>query len=94
MRLIDADALGYKVADLYADCAEETEGDKVVNRVINLIDDAPTVERPQGEWINLDGGDRACPFCNMGMSGESNASLVFFNYCPFCGADMRGVKND
>ena len=46
-------------------------------------------ERPQGEWIILDSGDRACPFCNMGMSRESNSSLVFFNYCPFCGADMR-----
>ena len=49
-------------------------------------------ERPQGEWIILDSGDRACPFCNMGTSRESNASIVFFNYCPYCGADMRGGR--
>jgi hypothetical protein len=44
MRLIDADALGDKVADLYSEGEEATEGDKVVNDVIDLIDNAPTID--------------------------------------------------
>ena len=49
-RLIDADKLANKVADLYTEGEDATEGDKVVNDVIDLIDNAPTVEY-QGEWI-------------------------------------------
>lgn len=41
MRLIDADALADKVADLYTEREEE---DKVINNVIDIIDNAPTVE--------------------------------------------------
>lgn len=44
MRLIDADAIIKKVVDLYAEVDEETEGDIVVNRVIDLIDNTPTAE--------------------------------------------------
>lgn len=44
MRLIDADALEDKVADLYSEGEEATEGDKVVNDVIDLIDNAPTID--------------------------------------------------
>ena len=43
-RLIDADELANKVADLYTEGEEATEADKVVNDVIDLIDNAPTVE--------------------------------------------------
>lgn len=42
-RPIDADALANKVADLYTEGEEATEADKVVNDVIDLIDNAPTV---------------------------------------------------
>ena len=44
MRLIDADALGNKVADLYTEGEEATEADKVVNDVIDLIENAPTID--------------------------------------------------
>ena len=44
MRLIDADALADKVADLYTEGENATEADKVVNDVIDLIDNAPTVD--------------------------------------------------
>lgn len=43
-RPIDADALADKVADLYTEGENATEGDKVVNAVIDLIDNAPTVD--------------------------------------------------
>ena len=44
MRLIDADELENKVADLYTEGEEATEGDKVVNDVIDLIENAPTID--------------------------------------------------
>lgn len=50
MRLIDADALEDKVADLYSEGEEATEGDKVVNDVIDLIDNAPTIETDMSEY--------------------------------------------
>ena len=43
-RLIDADELANKVADLYTEGEEATEADKVVNDVIDIIDNAPTVD--------------------------------------------------
>lgn len=52
MRLIDADALGDKVADLYTEGEEATEADKVVNDVIDLIDNAPTVEITEEQAID------------------------------------------
>ena len=50
MRPIDADNLENKVVELYTEGDDATEGDKVVNDVIDLIDNAPTVERPQGDF--------------------------------------------
>lgn len=50
MRPIDADALEDKVADLYSEGEEATEGDKVVNDVIDLIDNAPTIETDMSEY--------------------------------------------
>ncbi len=44
MRLIDADDLANKVADLYSEGEEATGADKVVNDVIDLIDNAPTIK--------------------------------------------------
>lgn len=54
MRLIDADALEDKVADLYTEGEEATESDKVVNDVIDLIDNAPTVEYPEQITVECD----------------------------------------
>lgn len=55
--------------------------------VINIINNAPTVERPTGEWIeeycNKCGGSSLCD--GWGINVESR-------FCPNCGADMR--KND
>lgn len=53
-RLIDADALADKVADLYTEGEEATEADKVVNDVIDLIDNAPTVEYPEQITVECD----------------------------------------
>lgn len=93
MRLIDADVLKSVLSDKDYITYTHEYGEAIpVEWLMSAIDNAPTVERPQGEWIILDGGDRGCPFCNMGTSRESNASLVFFNYCPYCGAELNELK--
>lgn len=53
-RLIDADELANKVADLYTEGDNATEGDKVVNDVLDLIDKAPTVEYPEQITVECD----------------------------------------
>ena len=61
-------------------------------KLFNLIENAPTVERPQGEWIkNPDCSIQvkmpfyyACSVC--GNPTRSNNH----NFCPNCGARMKG----
>ena len=62
--------------------------------VINCIDNAPTVERPQGEWkvYGKQGGipiTDMCSNCRYEMKWYKNK----YKFCPNCGADMRGDKN-
>ena len=61
MRLIDADALLEELENLetwlYSDCGDNCLESKLVvdlNQVEKLIENAPTVERPRGEWINVE----------------------------------------
>ena len=81
MRLIDADALKEAMAEHtnnigYLVCAPE-----------EIIDLAPTVARPHGEWKR--------PLYRYGTNANyecSNCKDVFeygYNFCPNCGADMR-----
>lgn len=54
-----------------------------VDKVQEIIDNAPTVERPQGEWIKLRDYDFKCSLCGFSIMDK-------YNFCPECGADMRG----
>ena len=88
MRLIDADAL-----------KEELELSKYIipnslNTILNLeiircieaIDNAPTVEKPTGEWIKTPElfRDRICSHCRKQIPYEQIGK-----FCIECGADMR-----
>lgn len=59
----------------------------------NAIDNAPTVERPQGEWVKV--VQNLCWHyeCNQCHERPLMARLVdedvLSNFCPNCGADMR-----
>ena len=77
MRLIDADAL--KEAFKKKCCCEIS---------LDLIDNAPTVERPHGKWLpnyisQFTNPGRSCSLCNKTVEFSEN-------FCPNCGADMRG----
>lgn len=77
-RLIDADALGNEI---------DTWGlnDYYKYDFLEAIDNAPTVERPHGEWLHPYVTDIACEcsICHVQMP------TYRFNFCPNCGADMR-----
>lgn len=83
MRLIDADELKEAMNEHtdykgYLVCDPE-----------EIIDLAPTVERPHGEWIFkndnifIPTGYLECSICKKGRL------VVEKNFCPNCGADMR-----
>lgn len=75
MRLIDADALIEAMND-YTDYKGYLVCDPEV-----IIDHAPTVERPHGEWIDKVYTD-VCSCCGM----ESEYQTL---YCGGCGAFMK-----
>lgn len=57
--------------------------------IIGMVDNAPTVERPRGEWIYIGQRNRLkvveCTNCHKRQYGS-------MKYCGNCGADMRGEK--
>ena len=66
-----------------------------VNAFKEMIEEAPTVERPRGEWINhLDltedycGESKQCSLC--GYKDYNTRRFLWHKFCPNCGADMRG----
>ena len=90
MRLIDADAFKKQLEESY----EYTE----LSEVVEMLDNAPTVEsdyewgysegvhdteRPQGEWIE-DSGNIACSQCHTIWLYRRT------DFCPNCGARMKG----
>jgi hypothetical protein len=80
MRLIDADELKYKNL-------AEVNGKLTYVLTAEEIDNAPTVERPQGEWVP----NYTSQFMNPGRQCSLCGKVVEFseNYCPNCGAEMK-----
>lgn len=89
MRPIDADALTKEFDDK---CAYECAICKYSKDFApcKLIDNAPTVERPQGEWIIVKdekwGDNVKCPFCEKELAGTD------LNFCCKCGAKLIGSE--
>lgn len=109
MRLIDADVLLEELEESIGKmvdwAAREPVCSPVYNMLRNKLDErehfrnmiinAPTVERPRGEWINEGGYVTTaygsldvyrCSHCDQEITIDN-----FDSYCPNCGADMRGA---
>ena len=88
MRLIDADELNTK-------CNELIKFNPTTNRILELIDNAPTIEeRAKGQWIlvhPLQENDDGAYMCSVCHSGDWTISSEYA-FCPYCGADMRGKE--
>lgn len=94
MRLIDADALKAFIGT-YDGTTAQVEAVEV-----QYIDNAPTIDRPQGEWITWEeaGNDIAspnrheCSCCHDSAQVLVNGIELLSDYCPNCGAKMKGGR--
>lgn len=103
MRLIDADALLLEIAKLkrspwFND--DSYPGSHAVRKeAVEIIEDlcikdAPTVDRPQGEWIKRFGSIN-CSVCKHSNWSDSFEHTVRrFKFCPNCGARMKGADDE
>lgn len=106
-RPIDADAFRKWLCALFAgsgthedDTKEEEEWNVSLARIITHLDEAPTVERPHGEWKVYshcsDGFKYKCSLCgrvvNEGHWFEQKEILSVYPYCH-CGAKMVAVED-
>ena len=93
MRLIDADELrkAFKKSLFFTDVH--------LHYAREIIDNAPTVERPQGEWIEspefwdmekeiLMFTNIVCSVCGYNCE-DIEGNPIKTNYCPNCGAKME-----
>ena len=92
MRLIDADAFKKVLSE------HEMKHDKrrsfddydcgaanAYEHASDLLDEMPTVERPQGEWLkSIDSDYHTCSACKMEI-----LKSAFDNFCPNCGLPMN-----
>lgn len=87
-RLIDADALKEQFKDRSLE-------DFTHLHFIDAINNAPTVDRPQGEWIEeavpvgLIGRGNRQRRCSLCGHRDIQAKTQEVPYCWFCGAEMR-----
>lgn len=83
------------IVDIYSDLNRITE------RETNILREAITTDRPQGEWIkvysDLDYEEYQCSICGRVVIIYKNVDkkelLERYPFCN-CGADLRGKKND
>ena len=89
MRLIDADALIKESCEIKLTSDEAYHCVIGREKVLELIQNAPTVERPTGEWYYSCQNGWHCSICQQivkdmpTVMGKAN-----FDYCPNCGAKM------
>ena len=67
---------------------DRIEAYELAIKALEFIDEAPTIEPKQGEWIDVngDGSIMKCSKCGDEVCCKGN------NFCPNCGARMRGEE--
>ena len=59
------------------------------------MNDAPSADRPQGEWIPSDTDGFVCSVCKNGYRNQPTLmGRPMFEYCPVCGARMKGADDE
>lgn len=97
MRLIDADAVMKRFADIVApSCHSDFAKVPTWNDAVAVVDDAPTVDAEPvryGRWIlRLGDEDYKCSVC--GYQQKAYALSSHFKYCTNCGAKMDEEEKD
>jgi hypothetical protein len=97
MRLIDADALikTIRLQGMLGDCHSGAERE---DDVVDMIESAPTIEPPQGEWLMTIVWDRGiekeveekCSLCGRRVYRYDTQPQD--EWCPTCGAKMEGIS--
>ena len=97
------ETIGKLKVDYYVDMNGKHNPIEQANKIINCIEDAPTVEAVpvvHGEWLDFY-GDYSTAECDQcaecyEVSPDSEPKKEYFeafkqcyNFCPNCGADMR-----
>lgn len=87
-RYIDADKFAERIRMSPAFKNLGCEGELLQRVVLDLVDNAPSVdvaEKNEGGWKGQGFGDYRCSLCWETYSGANR-----FSYCPNCGAKMDG----
>lgn len=92
MRLIYADDFERRImeeSEICEDCAFI---------VVNLLDDAPTVDAVpvvHGKWLHDESGANLCSQCMEYVYEDDVHHLIWHTkYCPHCGAKMDGERKE
>lgn len=87
MRLIDADALIGRWCGMKCGCERDECGREIEPCIVVMaIEEAPTIDRPQGEWVRYMGDIWTCSACGESLMCDD---IECNNYCPNCGAKMK-----
>ncbi len=86
-RLIDADELIKSYLDHNRTEFEIKNCCMANENVIAIINNAPTVELTEGEWMNIDDIAVQCPFCN-------KIEVIPSKFCRECGAKLDMWKEN
>lgn len=62
---------------------------------LEIVQDLPSADRPQGEWIEVDDYFIRCKCSICGWESHKYEDDVYgMPYCPNCGARMKGIDDE
>ena len=79
--------------------AMQSRVDGIRDAIIEIYD-APTIDRPKGEWIvNIFDYKSMCSVCGANETHFIYGTEMWYglgksNFCPYCGAKMKGVDDE
>ena len=94
-----SDAIKIMACEMYAEAQSQGyEVDSIEDFMPEAkawMNDAPSADRPQGEWIPSDTDGFVCSVCKNGYRNQPTLmGRPMFEYCPVCGAQMKGADDE